>query len=108
MWDVKKAFENTGLSAQKQMDMLCQVAEGVKQMQDELKSNCKYCNTCKTYYFKKECKVNSREVKKQVCLNPLTGGYLDPYEYEEREVTEYCYVCPKGHYIDGYVEWLDL
>ncbi|MBQ8792347.1 MAG: hypothetical protein IJZ62_01880 [Clostridia bacterium] len=45
-------------------------------------------------------------MKKTVCTNPLTGGYLDPYEYEEQEVTEFCNVCPEGHEINGYAEWL--
>lgn len=106
MWDVKKAFEGSNLSAQERYEMLEAVMEGVQHMRSDLLKECKFCEKCKKYYFKKELHIDSRKVTKTVCTNPLSGGYLDPYEYEEREVTEFCNICPEGHEIGGYVEWL--
>lgn len=106
MYDVKKAFEGTQLSAQEQLDLLKQVSDGISHMKSELLEKCRYCKTCEKHYFKTELNIDTRKTKKIVCINPLTGGYLDPYEYEEQEVTEFCYKCPEGHEIGGYVEWL--
>ena len=106
MYDVKKAFEGSTLSAQERRDLLKTTLEGISKMIDDLDKDCRYCTTCGKHYFKKECHIDSRKVKKTVCANPLTGGYLDPYEYEEQEVTEFCNICPEGHEMGGYVEWL--
>lgn len=105
MYDYKKAFEGSDLTAQEQYDILEDARLGIERMKTELSNDCYYCPTCRMRYFKKACHSNTRKVKKTVCLNPLTGGYLDPYEYEEREVLEWCNVCPEGHELDGYVEW---
>ena len=44
-----------------------------------------------------------RSVTRTKCKNPLTGGYLDDYEYEQVTEEEIYYECPKGHKIvDNY------
>ena len=92
--------------AQERIDILNAAIERATEMKNDIIKNSRYCGVCKKYYFKKICHIDSRKVIKEVCTNPLTGGYLDPYEYEKREVTEFCNICPEGHEIGGYVEWL--
>ena len=106
MYNIDKAFEGSTLSAQEQRDLLKEVLEGVSKMINDLDKKCLYCTICGKYYFKNECCVNSRKVKKNVCTNPFTGGYLESYKYEEQEVTEFYNICPEGHEIKGYAEWL--
>ena len=106
MWDINKAFENSNQSAQERYEMLEWVLSGVNHMRSELLKECKFCSECKKHYFKKELRLDTRTVKKTICINPLTGGYLDPYEYEEKKVTEYAYLCPEGHHVTDYEEWL--
>ena len=99
------AFEDY-VPAQERIDILNSAIERATAMKNDVIKNSKYCEVCKKHYFKTNCHINSRRVVKEICVNPLTGGYLDPYEYEEQEVTEYCWVCPEGHEMNGYVEWL--
>ena len=106
MYDVNKAFEGSTLSAQERRDLLKEILNGVSKMINDLDKQCLYCNTCGKYYFRNECCTNSRRVIKNICINPLTGGYLEPYEYDVREVTEFYNMCPKGHEIKGYAEYL--
>jgi hypothetical protein len=61
-----------------------------------------YCPNCKDYYKKSAWETGKRAVKRVECTNPLTGGYLDDYEYEEVTETQYYYECPKGHKIVEY------
>lgn len=105
MYDVNKAFEGLNLSAQQQYDFLIEVHKGITKMIQDLKNQSRQCLECKCYYFKHECTKESRIVEKEVCINPLTGGFLSPFEYEKREVEEFYNVCPKGHKIGGYVLW---
>ena len=92
--------------AQERIDILQAAIDRATAMKDQVIKDSKYCKICKKHYFKTKCGIDSRRVKKSVCTNPLTGGYLDPYEYEEQVVTEYCWKCPEGHEIEGYTEWL--
>lgn len=92
--------------AQERIDILNAAIERATEMKNQVIKDSRHCPTCGKYYFKKECHIDSRKVRKTVCTNPLTGGYLDPYEYEEQEVTEFCNICPEGHEMGGYVEWL--
>lgn len=92
--------------AQEHINILNAAIEQAAKMKDQVIKNSKYCPTCGKYYFKRECHVVFRKIRKTVCTNPLTGGYLDPYEYEEQEVTEFCNICPEGHEMGEYVEWL--
>lgn len=64
---------------------------------DELKKSARYCRNCREYYLLESWKFSSREITTSRCTNPLTGGYLDPYEYETVKVLQQCYLCPKGH-----------
>ena len=92
--------------AQERIDILQAAIDRATAMKDRVIKDSKYCKVCKKHYFKTECDIDSRRVIKSVCINPLTGGYLDPYECEEQVVTEYCWKCPEGHEIEGYMEWL--
>ena len=100
-----EAFQDY-VSAQERIDILNAAIERATEMKNDVIKNSRYCEVCKKYYFKKTCHIDSRKVIKEVCTNPLTGGYLDPYEYEKREVTEFCNICPEEHEMGGYVEWL--
>ena len=106
MYDVKKAFEGSTLSAQERRDLLKEVLRGVSKMIDDLDKDCVYCEQCQKRFFKRDCPVLSRKVEKMICLNPLEGGYLEPYDYDFKEVEEFYRMCPEGHEISGYVEWL--
>ena len=106
MYDVNKLFKGSSLSAQEQRDLLKEMLDEICKMIEDLDKQCLYCNTCGKYYFRKECCINFRKVTKNVCINPLAGGYLEPYEYDDREVTEFYNMCPKGHEIKGYAEYL--
>ena len=77
MYDYKKAFEGSALTAQEQYELLDETIQGIYKMIGQLNNECRYCPTCKKRYFKKDCHSNTRKVEKTVCLNPLTGGYLD-------------------------------
>ena len=92
--------------AQERIDILNAAIERATKMKNQVIKNSRYCEVCKKYYFKKICHIDSRKIIEEVCTNPLTGGYLDLYEYEKREVTEFCNICPEGHEMGGYVEWL--
>lgn len=106
IYDIQKAFTEGNLSAQEQWELLEQVTEGLRHVKSQLMEDCRYCRGCEKHYFKNELKLISREGIKTVCTNPLTGGYLDPYEYEEQKVREFCYMCPEGHEVTKWKEWL--
>ena len=100
-----EAFQDY-VPAQERIDILNAAIEQATGMKNQVIKDSRYRPACGKYYFKKECNIGSRKTKKMVCLNPLTGGYLDPYEYEEQEITEFCNICPEGHEMGEYVEWL--
>ena len=106
MYDVKKAFEGSTLSADEQYNFLDELEKNIIKMKKDLDKDCVYCEQCQKRFFKKDCPVLSHKVEKIVCLNPLEGGYLEPYEYDLKEVEEFYRMCPEGHKIGGYVEWL--
>lgn len=60
-----------------------------------------YCEKCKDWYKRKAYDIGVRHRKELRCTNPLTGGYLDDYEYEEIIVEEMYHECPKGHQEGG-------
>ena len=61
----------------------------------------KYCDKCKDYYRENTFEHDLDEELESECTNPLTGGYLDAYEYRDvYRKYEYA-ICPKGHYIKG-------
>lgn len=104
MYDVNKAFQDY-VPAQERIDILNAAIERATRMKNQVIKDSRYCSVCDKYYFKKECHIDSRKIKETVCLNPLTGGYLDPYEYEEQEITEFYNICPEGHEMGVCVEW---
>lgn len=64
---------------------------------EELKKTVRRCQSCDDYYLLEAWKFSTREATVSRCTNPLTGGYLDRYEYETVKVLQQCYTCPKGH-----------
>lgn len=105
MYDINKAFQDD-TPAQERIDILNAAIERATKIKSQIIKDCRHCPTCGKYYFKRKCHINSRRVKKTICTNPLTGGYLDPYEYEEKKITEFCNICPEGHEMGEYTEWL--
>ena len=97
-------MEKEKLSAQQQLDMLNAAEDSIKTLKTKLMNETVYCDACKKLYFKEETIIDSQLIKKLVCSNPLTGGYLDPYNYTEEEVTVFCRICPKEHRISKYTE----
>ena len=65
-----------------------------------------YCTTCNKYYDKEKRRLQTQTIEKTICINPLTGGYLDPYEYEKKSVREYRWTCPEGHPLTEWSEWI--
>lgn len=65
-----------------------------------------YCPTCQNEIYYKKCKVNFTTKINEVCTNPLTGGYLDRYNYEKRKERYIEFLCPndetilKSNFID--------
>lgn len=92
--------------AQERINILNAAIERATEMKNQVIKDSKYCPICGKYYFKRECHIDSHQVIKTVCANPLTGGYLDPYEYEEESVKEYRWICPEGHPITEWSEWI--
>lgn len=58
-----------------------------------------YCPTCRWEICLKHCKVESKIEKVTRCVNQLTGGYLDPYIYEEEEEHIINFLCPNDETI---------
>ena len=58
-----------------------------------------YCDKCNDYYKEKAWDKKKKTITTLECTNPLTGGYLDPYEYEKVTKEVLYYECPKGHQI---------
>ena len=53
-----------------------------------------YCPKCRQEICLKNCKRETIIEKVNRCVNPLTGGYLDPYIYEDVEEYIVSYSCP--------------
>lgn len=67
-----------------------------KSTRESILKNYIECPFCEDYYEKSFFKyeVNTEVIKE--CINP-TEGYLDRYEYEDREGCFKYATCPKGH-----------
>lgn len=66
---------------------------------ENLKKDFTYCPHCKEYYKNSAWETKWITRTRLVCTNSLTGGYLDPYEYEEKTETVSVKECPRGHQI---------
>lgn len=83
--------------------LLSKYKEKIEQTKKDLIKDFRYCHKCKDYYKRSAWEISIRAVTRLRCKNPLTGGYLDDYEYEDIMEEETCYECPKGHkIIDNY------
>ena len=69
----------------------------IEETKNNLKRDYRYCNKCNEYYKLKAWDMGIHTVTYQKCTNPLTGGYLDDYEYEQVTEDETYFECPKGH-----------
>jgi len=54
----------------------------------------RYCPKCRQEICLKNCKCETITKKVTRCVNPLTGGYLDPYIYKDEEECYIHYCCP--------------
>ena len=71
-------------------------------IKQEITKGCRFCSKCGEHYKLSAWETGIRTVMKNRCKNPLTGGYLDNYEYENVEENEIYYECPRGHKIANY------
>ena len=60
-----------------------------------------YCPTCGCEFCRTKCKREVYKKIQSVCTNPLTGGYLDDYEYEERKQVYMRTICPNNHILEN-------
>lgn len=85
------------MTAQEELDKLAIAKQTIADLEAEIKSKSILCPDCAKWYYKGAFSVNSRTITRTVCSNPLTGGYLDPYEYEDAKYLQVYYECPLGH-----------
>lgn len=78
-------------------DYLNKVNTFVAHEKVNIKKEYTYCPKCKDYYKNEYFKKFEREEIRSVRTNPWTGGYLDPYEYEDTKMYIKYEECPKGH-----------
>ena len=105
--NIEEIVNNDNLSVSEKLaklsDLGCRYEQKIKQVKKEITTNYRYCSKCKDYYKRTAWESGVRLVTRQRCKNPLTGGYLDDYEYEQVTEEETYYECPKGHrIIDNY------
>lgn len=103
---IEKIINNDNFSVsekQKELDkLLAEYKTKIEITKNELVKDYMFCTKCRDHYKKSAWETGVRTIKRIRCTNPLTGGYLDDYEYEEVEETEMYYECPKGHKIVDY------
>ena len=87
------------LSIQGKLDKLDALRGQIESQKKDLTQDYTYCPYCGEYYKNRAWTSGSRTVRKSICINSLTGGYLDDYEYEYRDVLEFYKECPVGHRI---------
>ena len=54
-----------------------------------------YCPQCNVERSPFSLIKRRRKEITTVCTNPLTGGYLEPYKYEDQLVIIYEFLCPR-------------
>lgn len=62
-----------------------------------------WCSCCKMPIYKKDLIRKFETWKEYVCTNSLMG-YLDDYEYKEKEFSDYRYYCPKCNSVIRYYQ----
>lgn len=60
-----------------------------------------YCPTCGCEFCRTKCKTEVYNKIRSVCINRLTGGYLDDYEYENRNQFYMKIICPNNHILEN-------
>lgn len=80
--------------------------EAYDRCQEKISEKFEYCDKCKDWYRKDTYQKETKEYLEEECTNPLTGGYLDDYEYRDIYRTYECHICPKGHVNKGkIIDW---
>ena len=105
--NIEEIINNDSFTVSEKLAKLSDLGEKyrqkIEQVKKEITTDYRYCHKCKDYYKKNAWEMGVRSVTKTQCKNPLTGGYLDDYEYEQVTEEETYYECPKGHKIvDNY------
>lgn len=54
-----------------------------------------YCPQCNVERSPSSLIKNKRTRRINICANPFTGGYLEPYRYEEKIEIVYEFLCPR-------------
>lgn len=105
--NIEHIIEDDGITVSEKLQkldiLLSKYKEKIEQIKKDLIKDFRYCYKCKDYYKKNAWEIGVRSVTRTKCKNPLAGGYLDDYEYEQVTEEETYYECPKGHKIvDNY------
>lgn len=102
--DIREINERNDLSIKEKLERLDQLkrryALAIEHEKESLKSDYEYCRECGEYYLKKSWDDLATDETRMVCSNPLTGGYLDDYEYEAVKYKVWYRICPRGHRIE--------
>ena len=96
---LEEVFKNGPDDIQEQMNVIANSFDALLQLQTDVQAQGSWCGGCGRWYYKKDCNTKFFEEEKTTCINPLSGGYLEPYEYEKEIHIETATVCPKGHEI---------
>lgn len=99
MFVLEEVFKNGPDDIQERINVISNSFDALLQLEADVQAEGNWCSYCQRWYYKKDCPTKFFEEEKTTCLNPLTGGYLDPYEYEKEIHIETATVCPKGHEI---------
>lgn len=101
--DIDNILNNNNLSVLDKLNKLDNLAimykRKIEDTKNDLKRDYRYCSKCNDYYKLKFWDMGVASVTYQKCINPLTGGYLDDYKYEQVTEEETYFECPKGHRI---------
>lgn len=96
---LEEVFKNGPDDIQERMNVIANSFDALLQLQTDVQAQGNWCSGCGRWYYKKDCDTKFFEEEKTTCINPLSGGYLEPYEYEKEIHIETATVCPKGHEI---------
>ena len=91
--DIKKQYDNLETAIDK-YNFWKDIQKLNKCIEKDFHDNIIWCSCCNMPIYKKDLIKKFEVWKETICTNPLMG-YLDDYEYEEREFHDYRYRCPE-------------